>query len=60
MHLLGHLLIYNLTASVFIYGSLAYNPRLWLHRMPPEVRRKVRAKNDQERKAFLRIAIPFL
>jgi hypothetical protein len=60
MHFLTHLLIYNLAASVLIYGSLAYNPRLWLHRMPPEVRSKVPEKTDQERKIFLTIALPFL
>jgi hypothetical protein len=60
MNLLIHLLIYNLAASILIYGSLAYNPRLWLHRMPPEVRNKVPEKTEQERKVFLRIALPFL
>jgi hypothetical protein len=60
MALLSHLLVYNLAASVLIYGSLAYNPRLWLHRMPPEVLRKVPKKTPQERKLFLRIAFPFL
>jgi magnesium-transporting ATPase (P-type) len=60
MNLFTHLLIYNLAASVLIFGSLAYNPRLWLHRMPPEVRSKVPEKTPQERKLFLRIALPFL
>jgi hypothetical protein len=60
MNLFAHLLIYNLAASVLIYGSLAYNPRLWLHRMPPEVRSKVSEKTPRERKVFLRIALPFL
>lgn len=55
-----HLVIYNLTASLLVYGSLAYNPRLWLHRMPPEVRGKVPEKTPQERKSFLVVAIPFL
>jgi hypothetical protein len=60
MDFLTHWLIYNLAASVLIYGSLAYNPRLWLHRMPPEVRSKVSEKTAQERKIFPRIALPFL
>jgi hypothetical protein len=60
MHLLIHILIYNLAASILLYGSLAYNPRLWLHRMPPEVLRKVPEKTPQERKLFLGIALPFL
>ncbi|HSL42910.1 MAG TPA: hypothetical protein VK897_05725 [Anaerolineales bacterium] len=60
MNLLTHLVIYNLAASVLIYASLAYNPRLWLHRMPPEVRAKVPEKTPHEKKVFLWIAIPFL
>jgi hypothetical protein len=60
MALLSHLFVYNLVASVLIYGSLAYNPRLWLHRMPPEVLQKVPKKTPQERKLFLWIALPFL
>lgn len=60
MNLLTHLIIYNLAASILIYGSLAYNPRLWLHRMPPEVLSKVHEKTLEERKLFIWIAIPFL
>ena len=60
MNLITHLIIYNLAASLLIYGSLAYNPRLWLHRMPPEVRTKVPEKTPQERKIFLRVALLFL
>jgi hypothetical protein len=60
MNLATHLLIYNLAASILIYGSLAYQPRLWLHRMPPEVRSKVSGKTPAERKLFVRIALPFL
>ena len=26
-----HLLIYFILLSVILYGSLAYNPRMWLH-----------------------------
>jgi hypothetical protein len=60
MPLIIHLLIYNLIASVLLYSSLAHNPRLWLHRMPPGVRSKVPEKTAQERKAFLLVALPFL
>ena len=60
MNLLFHLLIYNLAASILIYGSLAYQPRLWLHRMPPEVRSKVPPKKPGEKKLFLWIALPFV
>jgi hypothetical protein len=60
MNLLTHLLVYNLAASTWLYGSLAYNPRLWLHRMPPEVRSKVPDKSPEERKRFIAVALPFL
>jgi hypothetical protein len=60
MNLLFHLLIYNLAASILIYGSLAYQPRLWLHRMPPEIRSKVPPKTPEENKLFLWVALPFV
>lgn len=60
MNLFGHLFIYNLTASILIYGSLAYNPRLWLHRIPSEVRSKVPEKTPAERKRFIGVALAFL
>lgn len=60
MNLIFHLLIYNLATSVLIYGSLAYQPRLWLHRMPPEVRSKVPPKTPDENKLFLFVALPFV
>jgi hypothetical protein len=60
MNLFIHLLIYNFVISIFLYGSLAYNPRMWLHRMPPEVTAKVSEKTPQERKLFILFALPFL
>jgi hypothetical protein len=60
MNLLTHLTIYNLMASLLIYGSLAYQPRLWLHRMPPEIRSKVPPKTPEENKLFLWVALPFV
>lgn len=60
MNLFSHLFLYNLAASILIYGSLAYNPRIWLHRMPPEVRSKVPEKTNEESKLFIRIALPFM
>lgn len=60
MNLFTQLMIYNLVASIILYGSLAYNPRMWLHRMPPEARRKVPDKTPEERKVFRFVALPFL
>ncbi|HPH97608.1 MAG TPA: hypothetical protein PKW33_13555 [Anaerolineaceae bacterium] len=55
-----HLLIYNLFLSILLYGSLAYSPRMWLHRMPPEVVAKVPAKTPDEKRLLLFAAVPFL
>ena len=60
MDFLVHILIYNLAASILLYGSLAVNPRIWLHRMPPEVRSKVAEKSPAEQKLFIKFAIPFV
>jgi hypothetical protein len=51
MNHLVHLLIYYLLLSTLLYGSLAYNPRMWLHRMPPEVTAKVPPKTPYEKTA---------
>jgi hypothetical protein len=55
-----HLAVYFFAMSLFIYGILAYNPRLWLHRMPPAVIGKVEAKSSEERKKFILLALPIL
>jgi len=60
MELLLHLTLYNLVASIFLYASLAYNPRMWLHRMPPEVVAKVEGKTPEEKRIFIYFALPFL
>lgn len=60
MNLLIHLLIYNLVISVLLYVSLAYNPRMWMHRMPPEVVRKVPPRIPAEKRQLYFFAVPFL
>ncbi len=61
MNLIVHLLVYYLVISALLYGSLAYNPRMWLHRMPPEVVAKVPPKTPREKQLLLKtVAIPFL
>jgi hypothetical protein len=60
MELLLHLTLYNLIASIVLYASLAYNPRMWLHRMPPEVVAKVPGKTPQEKRLLAFVALPFL
>lgn len=60
MEQLQHLTLYNLIASILIFGSLAYNPRMWLHRMPPEVVAKVPGKTAKERRMMAYVALPFL
>jgi uncharacterized protein len=60
MNLLAHLVVYNLATSIFLYATLAYNPRMWLHRMPPEVLAKVTGKTPEEKHTFIYFALPFL
>jgi hypothetical protein len=60
MELLLHLTLYNLVASIYLYASLAYNPRMWLHRMPPEVVAKVPGKTPEEKRMLAFVALPFL
>lgn len=60
MNLITHLLIYNLIISVLLYASLAYNPRMWMHRMPPEVVRIVPPRTPAEKRLLLFFGIPFL
>lgn len=47
-----HTLAYNLLLSLLLYYSLYINPRMWLHRMPPEVVAKVPPKTPAEKKLF--------
>lgn len=60
MTLLTHLLIYNLLVSVVLMASLAYNPRTWLHRMPPEVVQKVTPRTPAEKRLLWVSGMPFL
>jgi len=61
MELYIHLLVYYILLSILLYGSLAYNPRMWLHRMPPEVTVKVPPKTPGEKRLLIQtVAIPFL
>jgi hypothetical protein len=55
-----HLAIYFCIVSVLIFAVLLTKPRLWLHRMPPEVVTKVAPKTPAEKKAFLVFGIPLL
>ena len=60
MGFLTHLTIYNLLLSVLLYASLAYNPRMWMHRMPPEVVQKVPARTPVEKRLWIFVAVPFM
>jgi len=60
MNLFIHLLIYNLIISVLLYASLAYNPRMWMHRMPPEVVQKVSPRTPAEKRQLYYFGVPFL
>jgi hypothetical protein len=59
MELITHLLLYYTLLSILLYGSLAYNPRMWLHRMPPKVVAKVPPKTPAEKRLLIKtVAMP--
>jgi len=53
-----HLAVYITLLSVFLYVSLYVNPRMWIHRMPPEVRSKTGGKSPKDRRQFILFGIP--
>jgi len=61
MTLIAHLLVYYILLSLLLYSSLAYYPRMWLHRMPPEVVEKVPPKTPEEKSLLLKtVGVTFL
>jgi len=60
MPLYIHLLIYLVVISIVLFASVFYNPRSWLHRMPPEVVSKVPARTTAEKRTALITGMPFL
>ncbi|HCS40798.1 MAG TPA: hypothetical protein DIW44_14605 [Anaerolineaceae bacterium] len=55
-----HILIYLVVLSILLLASVFYNPRSWLHRMPPEVVAKVPARTATEKHTALITGLPFL
>ena len=55
MSLFTHLILYYLLLSLELYCSLAYNPRMWLHRMPPEEIAKVPKRTPSEKRLLLNL-----
>jgi hypothetical protein len=60
MKLVLNLIIYCVILSVYLYLTLAINPRIWLHRMPPAVVKKVTPKNKKEKQLTVLYGLPFL
>lgn len=60
MNLTIHLGIYFLLVSILLFASLIYNPRSWLHRMPPEVVSKVPPRTPEEKRIVTITGMPFL
>ncbi|MFO8022971.1 MAG: hypothetical protein R6U65_10930 [Perlabentimonas sp.] len=58
INLIIHILTYWLILSTLIFASLLVKPRIWLHRMPPAVRAKVKGKTPMEKRWFLILGIP--
>jgi hypothetical protein len=52
--------ILSLLMSVIVFGSLIYNPRLWLQDYPAEIRAKVPPLTPTEKRGQRLLMIPFL
>ncbi len=55
-----HLLVYFVLLSCILFGSLAIDPRMRMHRMPPEIIHKVPARTKDETRKFAFVAFPLL
>ncbi len=60
MNLIFHIALYFLVISILLYASLAHNPRMWMHRMPPAVVRKVPPRTPAEKRCVYYWGVPFL
>jgi hypothetical protein len=55
-----HGLMLSTIASVFIFLTLRFTPRIWLQDYPPEVQALVPPKTESEKRLSLVLGIPFL
>jgi len=60
MDLIFHILIYCIICSVYLFATLAINPRIWLHRMPKAITEKVEPRTANEKKLLIKLGIPFI
>lgn len=60
MTMLVHIAAYCLAISVYLYITLAINPRYWLHRMPASVTEKVAPRTKAETRQITLLGLPFL
>ena len=45
--------------SVFVVGSIIWNPRLWLQDFPADIQAMIPSKTDEEKRQTLIMSIPF-
>jgi hypothetical protein len=50
----------SLAGAILIFGSLRFNPRLWLQDYPKDIQNRVAPKTPHERRASLAWGVPFL
>jgi len=60
MTLFLSLIVYCTILSVYLFLTLAINPRIWLHRIPPAVVEKVPPKNTKEKQLGFLLGFPFI
>lgn len=49
----------NLGLTAVIFTSLFYNPEIWVHDAPPDIREKFGPKSEKARRQTIFVAIPF-
>ena len=60
MKLTVNVLVYCVISSVYLFTTLAINPRIWMHRMPKAVTEKVEPRTKSERILLIILGIPFV
>jgi len=60
MSIFVHIAIYCVVISVYLFFTVALNPRYWLHRMPKAITEKVPPRTKKETRGITLLGLPFL
>lgn len=56
---LGETAVYNGLLSAFIFGTMRWNPAIWAHDYPPDVKEKFGPVDARTKRQTILVAIPF-